>query len=137
MDYTILPAVNATLNGICTVLLVVGWILIRQQKRDAHRNVMIAAGVVSALFLTSYLIYHANVGSVKFEGTGWIRPVYFFILISHILLAFVIAVLVPMTFWRAYKQRWDSHRKIARVTMPIWLYVSVTGVLIYLLLYRL
>jgi len=136
IDYTLLPAVNAALNSLCTILLLVGYTLIKQRKIEQHRRVMIAAGVTSALFLTSYLIYHAHVGSVKFMGEGAIRPVYYAILISHVLLAMVIAVMVPMTFWRAFRDV-ERHRAIARITFPIWIYVSVTGVVIYVLLYHL
>jgi uncharacterized membrane protein YozB (DUF420 family) len=137
MDVSVLPAVNASLNGVCTVLLMLGYILMRQKKIEAHRNIMVAAGVTSLLFLTSYVIYHLQAGSVKFQGEGAARPIYFTILISHVLLAIVIAMLVPMTFWRAYKQDFERHRKIARITFPIWLYVSVTGVVIYVMLYHL
>ncbi len=137
MDIHSLPALNASLNGTATVLLMAGYVLMRQKKIAAHRNLMIAAGITSALFLVSYLIYHFNVGSVKFQGKGAIKAVYLTILISHVLLAFSIAVLVPMTFWRAFKNDVERHKKIARITFPIWLYVSATGVVIYLMLYKL
>ncbi len=134
-DVFALPALNAALNSVCTVLLLSGYVFMRRKRLEAHRDFMISAGVISALFLTSYLIYHYWAGSVPFQGQGWIRPVYYAILISHVLLAAVIALLVPLTFWRAYREDFERHRKIARITFPIWLYVSVTGVLIYLMLY--
>lgn len=137
MEFSHLPAVNASLNGLSTVLLVAGYIMMRQKRIDAHRNIMVAAGVTSLLFLACYVVYHAKVGSVAFQGQGTARIVYFTILISHVILAMVIAVLVPMTFWRAYKQDFERHRKIARITFPIWLYVSITGVVIYAMLYHL
>ncbi|MCF7805867.1 MAG: DUF420 domain-containing protein [Candidatus Marinimicrobia bacterium] len=135
MGYENLPAVNATLNGISTVLLTVGYILIRQGKWRAHKKVMLAAFGMSALFLISYLIYHANAGSTPFPGEGWIRPVYFTILISHIILAAAIVPMALITLFRALRERFDKHRRIARWTLPIWLYVSVTGVVIYVMLY--
>lgn len=135
-DYTVLPAVNATLNAISTVFLSVGWMFIKRGDRRRHRFCMIAAFVTSALFLTSYLVYHAKAGSVPFQGQGAIRLVYFAILITHIILAAVILPLALMTLSRALAQRFDRHRKIARWTLPIWLYVSVTGVVIYVMLYQ-
>lgn len=137
IDYTVLPAVNATLNAISTVLLTVGWLFIRRRKIDRHRLCMIGAFVTSALFLTSYLVYHANVGSVPFSGQGAIRLVYFAILLTHVVLAATILPLALITLSRALSRRFDRHRKIARWTLPIWLYVSVTGVVIYVMLYRL
>jgi len=137
MDLKDLPALNASLNGLATVLLALGYLFVKLKKIEAHRNLMIAAGATSAAFLASYLVYHFNVGSVKFQGVGGIRYLYFGILISHVLLAMVIAVLVPKTFWHAYKQDFDSHRRIARITFPIWMYVSITGVVIYVMLYQL
>jgi uncharacterized membrane protein YozB (DUF420 family) len=136
-DYTVLPAVNATLNAIATVFLAVGWTFIRRGDMRRHRACMLAAFATSTLFLISYLVYHANVGSVPFQGQGSIRTVYFVILITHIVLAAVILPLVLVTLSRALSRRFDRHRAIARWTLPIWLYVSVTGVLIYLMLYRL
>ena len=132
-----LPAVNAGLNSLCTILLLAGYIFIRRRNVNTHKKFMLAAGVVSAIFLTSYLVYHFNVGSVKFKGEGFIRPVYFTILITHVVLAAVIAVMVPITFWRAYKKQYDRHVAIARITFPIWMYVSITGVVVYLMLYHL
>lgn len=136
IDYTALPAVNATLNAIATVFLAVGWVFIRRRQIERHRRCMWAALTASALFLTSYVIYHANVGSVPFERQGPIRLVYFAILITHIILAAAIVPLVLMTLSRALSARFDRHRRIARWTMPLWLYVSVTGVVIYVMLYR-
>jgi len=132
-----LPTVNATLNAISTVLLTVGYVLIRQRKMTAHRNCMIAAVVVSALFLTSYLIYHYHTGSKSFTVHGWIRPIYFAILIPHIILAFLILPLALRTLYLAWRKRFAQHRRLARLTLPLWLYVSVTGVIIYWMLYHL
>lgn len=137
MDVRDLPALNALLNTASAVLLVIGYRLIRQGKREAHRKAMTAALVVSALFLASYLIYHAQVGSVRFQKTGWIRPVYFSILVSHTILAACVAPMALITVWRAWKGRFERHRRLARLTLPLWLYVSVTGVLVYLMLYHL
>jgi len=131
-----LPALNATLNGISGVLLTIGYVLIRQRRKRAHRAVMIAAFVTSALFLISYTIYHAQAGSRPFEGQGPIRTVYFTILISHVVLAAAVPPLALVTLVRALRERFDAHARIARRTLPIWMYVSVTGVLVYLMLYR-
>lgn len=136
MSYTDLPALNATLNAISTVLLACGWFFIRRRDMRRHRACMIAALITSALFLTSYLVYHANVGSVAFQGKGAIRSVYFGILITHIVLATAIVPLALMTLSRALASRFDRHRRIARWTLPIWFYVSITGVVIYVMLYR-
>jgi uncharacterized membrane protein YozB (DUF420 family) len=136
LDVRDLPALNAGLNSLSTVLLITGWFLIRNRKIAAHRAVMISALVTSALFLTSYLIYHAQVGSVKFQGQGPIRTVYFAILLTHTILAATVPFLAAITVWRAYKKRFDRHRAIARWTLPIWLYVSATGVIVYLMLYQ-
>ena len=132
-----LPAVNASLNATATVLLLTGYGLIRQGKRDQHRKVMLTAFGVSILFLICYVIYHAQVGSVKFQGQGWLRPVYFTILITHVILAATVPVLAILTLRRALRGEFAKHRKLARVTYPIWLYVSITGVIVYLMLYRL
>ena len=132
-----LPALNATLNGICTVLLVVGWILIRRGRREQHRVVMLAAFAVSTAFLASYLVYHANVGSRPYTGQGLLRTLYFVILITHIVLAAATLPLALITLSRALRSRFDRHAAIARWTLPVWLYVSVTGVIVYLMLYRL
>ena len=131
-----LPALNATLNGAASILLALGYVFIRNRNREAHRWCMLGALVMSALFLTSYVIYHANVGSRPFEGVGAIRYVYFTILITHVVLAAAIVPLVVMTVWRAFSDRFAEHRRIARITWPLWMYVSITGVVIYLMLYR-
>jgi uncharacterized membrane protein YozB (DUF420 family) len=131
-----LPAVNATLNAAAALLLVIGFALIRSRRRVAHRNVMVAALVCSTLFLTSYLIYHSQVGSVRFPGTGAARTVYFTVLISHTLLAAAVPVLAGITVVRAFRGRFQHHMRIARWTLPIWLYVSVTGVVVYWMLYQ-
>lgn len=136
MQVTDLPAVNATLNGISAVLLVIGYVLVRQRKLEQHRRVMIAAFSASVLFLICYVIYHANVGSRRFPGQGPIRSVYFFILISHIVLAALVPPMAIITLVRGLRERYDSHRVIARWTLPIWLYVSVTGVIVYVMLYQ-
>jgi uncharacterized membrane protein YozB (DUF420 family) len=135
-QYAIFPVINASLNGASTVLLITGRWLIAQRRIAAHRFVMITAVVTSSLFLISYLYYHAHVGSVHFQGTGWSRPVYFTILISHVILAAVIVPLVIVTLIRALRERFDMHRAIARWTFPLWLYVSITGVLVYFMLYQ-
>ena len=132
-----LPAVNASLNATSTVLLLTGYTLIRRGQRDQHRKVMTAAFGVSVLFLICYVVYHAQVGSVKFQGQGWLRPVYFTILITHVILAATVPVLAVMTLRRAWKGEFARHRKLARITFPIWLYVSITGVVVYLMLYHL
>jgi uncharacterized membrane protein YozB (DUF420 family) len=131
-----LPAVNATLNAISGVLLVVGYFLIRARRIQQHRRCMLAAFAVSSLFLVCYLIYHAQVGSVPFVRQGFVRPLYFTILITHIVLAAAVLPLALITLSRGLKARYARHRAIARWTMPIWLYVSVTGVLVYVLLYQ-
>jgi len=132
-----LPAVNATLNSASALLLAAGYFFIRRGNVAAHRRCMIAALVASALFLTSYLIYHYNVGSVPFTGRGWIRTVYFSILITHTILAALIVPLVLVTLSRALRADFVRHRRIARWTLPLWFYVSVTGVVVYWMLYRL
>jgi putative membrane protein len=131
-----LPAVNATLNALSALLLLTGYVMIRQRRPIAHRNVMIAALVSSTLFLTSYLIYHAHVGSKHFPGTGGARTFYLAILLTHTILAAAVPFLAGITVWRAYRQRFAQHRRIARWTLPIWLYVSVTGVVVYWMLYQ-
>jgi uncharacterized membrane protein YozB (DUF420 family) len=135
-DYSIFPAINATLNGTSAVLLVSAHRMIKRGRMATHRALMLTAVGTSTLFLISYLYYHAHVGSVRFQGHGWSRPVYFSILISHTILAATIVPLVIVTLSRALRERFDRHREIARWTYPIWLYVSVTGVVIYLMLYR-
>ena len=131
-----LPTVNATLNTISAVLLTIGLLMIRRRNIPAHRNCMIAAFVVSGLFLTSYLIYHYYAGSTPFEGTGWIRFVYFAVLIPHIILAALILPLALITLYLALRKRFSRHRRIARWTLPIWLYVSATGIIVYWMLYH-
>jgi putative membrane protein len=136
-QYAIFPALNASLNGASAVLLLVGRNFIKRGRMAAHRAVMLTALVTSTLFLISYLYYHAHVGSVHFQGQGWSRPVYFTILTTHTILAVVIVPLVIITLSRALRERFDRHRVIARWTFPLWLYVSVTGVVIYFMLYHL
>jgi putative membrane protein len=131
-----LPALNATLNATSAVLLVSAWILIKRGRWIAHRNVMLAAVCTSVLFLISYLTYHAQVGSVRFTKQGPIRLVYFSILITHTILAAVIVPMVIVTVWRGLAAKYDRHRRIARWTLPIWLYVSITGVIVYVMLYK-
>ena len=138
MTISDLPALNATLNGVSTVLISAGWYFIRRGYWRRHIACMITAIISSGCFLTSYLIYHAHVGekSTQFTAQGIIRPLYFTMLISHILLAIAILPLVIITLVPVFRRRWDKHRRIGRWTMPIWLYVSVTGVLVYLMLYH-
>lgn len=136
-DYSIFPAINATLNGTSALLLITAHRMIRAGRIAMHRALMLAAIATSILFLASYLYYHAHVGSVRFQGQGWSRPVYFSILISHTVLAAAIVPLVVVTLSRALRERFDRHRAIARWTYPLWLYVSVTGVIIYFMLYHL
>ena len=136
MGVSDLPALNATLNGVAALFLLAGYVFIRQRRIAAHRASMLAAVAASALFLMSYVAYHANAGSKPFPGTGPVRAVYFIILVTHIVLAAAIVPMVLMTLSRALKQRFDRHAVIARRTFPLWLYVSVTGVVIYLMLYR-
>ena len=135
-QYAIFPVINASLNGASTVLLLIGRWLISRQRIAQHRLVMLTALATSTAFLISYVYYHIHVGSVRFQGTGWMRPVYFTILISHVVLAIVIVPMVIVTLARALRERYDKHRAIARWTFPLWLYVSVTGVLVYFMLYK-
>lgn len=132
-----IPSINAALNATCVLLLLLGYIMIRKKKITAHKYFMGLAFVVSILFLISYLIYHYQVGSVSFTGRGWIRSIYFTILISHTILAVVIPPMACLTIYRAIRGRFKSHAKIARWTLPLWLYVSLTGVVVYLMLYQL
>ncbi len=131
-----LPTLNALLNATSAVLLTLGYYFIRHKKIQAHRISMLTSFGVSILFLTSYLYYHAHAGTTHFTGHGWIRPVYFSILLSHTILAAAIIPLAIITLSRALRKRFDRHKKIARWTLPIWMYISVTGVIIYLMLYR-
>ncbi len=132
-----LPSVNAALNATAAVLLVWGYLLIRRKRIQTHRKVMLAAFTTSSLFLVCYIVYHVQVGSVHFAHTGAVRAVYFSILGTHTLLAATVPVLAIITLNRGLGARFDKHRKIARWTLPIWLYVSVTGVVVYLMLYHL
>jgi len=132
-----LATTNAVLNAVSTLLLVVGWIAIAQGQWRMHRAAMIAAFAVSAVFLVCYLTYHYLVGHVPFRGQGPVRTVYFTILITHIVLAVFVPILALRMFFLAWKGRWEAHRRLGRITMPIWLYVSVTGVVIYAMLYHL
>jgi len=136
-QFAAFPVIDASLNGTSAVLLLVGRGLIKRGRMAAHRAVMITALVSSSLFLTSYLYYHYHVGSVHFQGQGWSRPVYFSILISHTILAATIVPMIIITLSRALRKRYDRHQAIARWTYPLWLYVSVTGVVIYFMLYKL
>ncbi len=136
MSYSSLAPLNAALNSIAAILLLGGFVFIKRGRVRAHRACMISAFVVSAAFLVSYIAYHYRVGDVRFSGHGWIRPAYFTMLISHILLAAAIVPLAIMTLNRALRGRFDAHRRIALWTWPIWIYVSVTGVLVYLLVYQ-
>ncbi len=136
-DVSALPALNAFLNGTSAVLLTVGYVFIRLKKVTAHKTCMVTAFGVSSLFLVSYLIYHYHVGSMPFGGSGFIRPVYFTLLISHIVLAACIVPLALMTIYRAWTEQFEKHMRIARWTLPLWLYVSVTGVIVYWMLYHL
>lgn len=131
-----LPTLNALLNALAALLLVVGWLLIRRRRIEAHRRAMLAAFATSALFLASYLVYHFQVGSVRFQGQGAVRAFYFAILLSHTVLAAAVPPLALITLSRALARKFDSHRRIARWTLPIWLYVSITGVVVYWMLYR-
>ncbi len=136
MSLSDLPLVNACLNGASTVLLSLGYFYIRQQKQVAHRNCMIGALITSTLFLACYLTYHSFAGRTVFQNPSWFRPIYLLILLTHTVLAVVIVPLVLLTVFRAVRRRWELHKRIARWTWPIWMYVSVTGVVIYLLLYQ-
>ncbi len=131
-----LPTVNATLNGLSAIALVSGYLAIRRRRIDLHRACMISAVAISVLFLASYLFYHYQAGATRFAGQGWWRPVYFTILITHTVLAAAIVPLVVVTLVRAARGVFERHRRIARITLPIWLYVSVTGILVYLMLYH-
>jgi putative membrane protein len=144
---TVLPHVNAVLNSISTVLLLIGFVMIKTGRRELHRKVMLAATAVSAVFLVCYLVYHFTAPIFVFPGQGWERPAYFTLLVSHVILAAAMTPMVVVTLWRAWKA-WQTtgdlfapgafaaHRKIARYTWPVWIYVTVTGVLIYVILYH-
>jgi uncharacterized membrane protein YozB (DUF420 family) len=129
-------ALNASLNGASAVLLAAGYVAIRSGKIAVHKAFMISAFCVSSAFLASYLVYHYRVGHVAFQGQGWVRPVYFVLLLTHTVLAVVIVPMILVTLRRAWLERFDRHRIIARWTLPLWLYVSVTGVIVYLMVYQ-
>jgi len=131
-----LPAVNASLNALSGVLLLIGYVLIRNRRIEQHRKFMLAAFAASSLFLVFYVIYHAQVGSVPFTRQGFVRPLYFTVLITHVTLAAAVLPLALITLSRGLAARYNAHRRIARWTFPIWMYVSVTGVLVYVLLYQ-
>jgi uncharacterized membrane protein YozB (DUF420 family) len=131
-----LPTLNAILNSLCAILLICGYWMIRQGKVAVHKTLMISAFVTSMLFLTSYLIYHYHHLTTRFQGTGFARTVYFGILITHTILAAFVPFLAIVTLFRAWKGNFEKHRRIARWTLPIWLYVSITGVVVYWMLYR-
>ena len=135
MEFQHLPTLNAILNGTSAVLLTAGYYFVRQRETRRHRNAMVGALISSSLFLVSYLVYHAQIGSRPYQGQGWIRFAYFSILVSHTILAAALVPLVIMTVSRAWKGRFLHHRKIARYTLPLWIYVSITGVVIYSMLY--
>ena len=137
MGIEVLAHVNAALNLTSAILLVSGWLLIKRKRIAQHRRVMIAAVVTSALFFTSYITYHANIGSKPFAGTGVIRTIYFAILVPHVLLAALTLPFIIVTFIRGLKRDDARHRRLARKTMPVWLFVSVSGVVVYLMLYHL
>lgn len=136
-DYSVLADVDAVLNSTTTILIVAGLIAIKKGAEKLHKRLMLSAAAVSALFLVSYLTYHANVGSVEFKGQGLVRPLYFAILISHIVLAAVQVPLILRTIYLGLRDRREQHKRWARITAPVWLYVSVTGVVVYVMLYHL
>jgi len=136
IEISILPAVNATLNTVAFILLAIGYACIRKRRVTAHKRFMTSAFCVSILFLISYLTYRFAGEEKRFGGEGWIRPIYFFILITHVALAATVPVLASWTLYLGWRGRWDKHRRLARWTFPIWVYVSVTGVLVYLLLFQ-
>jgi putative membrane protein len=136
LNVSMLPLLNASLNGASGILLVAGYVFIRRHQVRRHRFCMLSAFSLSALFLVSYIIYHSIAGSTNFTGQGWIRPVYFIILISHIILAALVLPLALMTLYRAWRDAFVQHRRVARWTLPVWLYVSISGVLVYLMLYH-
>lgn len=137
MDYSILPTINAILNATSAIFVLSGYRRIKRSDSATHKKLMLTAVSVSTLFLISYLVYHYQVGSVKFQGTGFIRGIYFFILITHTVLAAAIAPMVIRTVYLALKGSFEKHRKIAKYTFPIWIYVSFSGIIVYLMLYHL
>jgi uncharacterized membrane protein YozB (DUF420 family) len=137
MDYSVLPSVNATLNATSGIFLLIGYVLIKQRRIDAHRNAMLAAFTSSTLFLISYVVYHYHAGSRPFPGQGLIRAVYFAILVSHVILAIVILPFIISTLTKGLRGQFARHKRVAKWTFPLWMYVSVTGVIVYLMLYQL
>jgi uncharacterized membrane protein YozB (DUF420 family) len=137
MDYSIFPAINATLNGLSGVFLLAGFAFIKNGRKDLHRLCMVTAFTISVVFLICYLTYHFHAGVVHFGGQGWVKYLYFFILTTHTILAGIVPVLAVITLTRALKGQFEKHKKIARWTFPIWLYVSVTGVVVYWMLFHL
>jgi uncharacterized membrane protein YozB (DUF420 family) len=137
ITYSDLPHLNAVLNALSAVFMVNGYRRIRHGDRQVHKTLMLGALTSSCVFLGSYLVYHAQAGSVRFQGQGWVRPLYFAILITHTVLATAVLPLVLITLRHAWRRRFDKHRRLARWTLPVWLYVSVTGVVVYVMLYRL
>jgi len=135
IDLSILPTVNASLNSIAFVLLIIGYAKIKQGKKQSHKRYMLAAFCVSILFLASYLTYHLLGEEKRFGGIGLIRPIYFVILVTHVILAATVPILASRTLYLALRERFEQHRRIARITLPIWIYVSITGVIVYLMLY--
>ena len=131
-----LPSVNATLNSLSAAFLILGFLFIKSKNIKAHKACMLSAFTSSSLFLVSYLVYHYQVGSVRFPGHGWLRNVYLSILVTHTLLALLVPPLAVVTLYRAVRERFDPHRRLARWTLPIWAYVSVTGVVVYVMLYK-
>ena len=136
MSLSDLPALNACLNAASTVLLTIGYIFIKQGRQNAHRNCMVGALITSTLFLACYLVYHYNAGRTTFRDPQWFRPYYLISLLTQTVLAIAIVPMVMVTVFHALRKKWDSHKRLARWTWPVWMYVSVTGVLIYLLLYQ-
>ena len=137
MQLTDLPTLNASLNALAALFLIAGLVFIKRRNLGAHRFSMLSAFACSVAFLISYLYYHFQVGSVRFQGTGTVRTVYFAVLLTHTILAALVPFLASITLFRALREQFDRHRAIARWTLPIWLYVSVTGVIIYWMLYHL
>jgi putative membrane protein len=134
VDLRFLPAVNATLNGLSAVLLCAGWIAIRRRAIRVHKRLMVAAFATSAVFLVSYLVYHYVHGDTKYVGVGWLRAVYFAVLVSHVVLSMFVVPMALSAFYFAWRRQFQRHRRLTRIALPVWLYVSVTGVLIYFML---
>jgi len=137
MTVSALPTLNAILNSIATVLLILGFVNIKKKRIDRHKTFMLAALVTSALFLTSYLIYHAQVGSTPYPHYDWTRTLYFIILIPHIILAAVMTPFILIMVWHAWKEQFEKHKRLARWVWPVWIFVSISGVIVYLMLYQL